>query len=315
MTRLYSKLGLSKSIYFTIQTLSQKMRCNSTLTEEKTLLNEYVDVFIYCFIDDFLQASGHIETGCAASLDAPKMSDSEILFVFILSCRDYGGNQEKALNATVRHGLIRVRLSKSQFNRRLHQLADCALAILMFLGELAKNTQNTFSLDSFPLPVCKNIRIKRCKIVKGEQYRGRCESKKEWYYGYKAHLITAKDGRIIEIEFTPAAWSDQAAFDLLNFDLPQKAQIFADKAYNVYAKEDELNQAGYAFEPIRKKNSKKEDNKYVINRLRQIQRRHIETNISVMEQAFPKTIHAVTSQGFLLKAIGFCIAFGLNFYL
>ncbi|MDZ7876227.1 MAG: IS982 family transposase [Saprospiraceae bacterium] len=223
--------------------------------------------------------------------------------------------KKKALKSAVRHKLIRVRLSKSQFNRRLKKLTDCAFAILMFLGELAKKTQKAFSLDSFPLPVCKNIRIKRCKIVKGEEHRGRCESKKEWYYGYKAHLITAKDGRIIEIEFTPGAWSDQAAFDLLNFDLPEKARIFADKAYNVYLKEDELNEAGYSFEPIRKKNSKKDDNKYVINRLRQIQRKHIESNISVIQQAFPKTIHAVTSQGFLLKAVGFCIVFGLNFYL
>ncbi|MDZ7876226.1 MAG: hypothetical protein U5L45_01075 [Saprospiraceae bacterium] len=72
------------------------MRCNSALTEENNRLNEYADVFIYCFIDDFLQLSGHLETGFAASLDAPKMSDAEILFVFILACREHGGNQEKS---------------------------------------------------------------------------------------------------------------------------------------------------------------------------------------------------------------------------
>jgi IS5 family transposase len=291
------------------------MRLNSEPTLEAYSLNEYADIFIYCFIDDFLQISEHIETGVSAALDLPKMSDSEILFVFVLACREHGGNYEKALKSALRHQLIKNRLSKSQFNRRLLELADSAFAILMFLGELAKKTQEKFSLDSFPLPVCKNIRIKRSKIVKGDEYRGWCASKREWYYGYKVHLITADDGRIVEVEFTPGGVSDQAAFDLLNFDLKKMAQIFADKAYNVYLKEDELNDAGYEFQPIRKKNSTKEDNKYVINRLRQIQRKHVETNISVLQQAFPKTIHAVTKQGFLIKAIGFCLAFSFGFYL
>ena len=274
----------------------------------------YVDVFIYFFIDTFLKESGHQETKSSAVNESPKMSDSEILFVFVTACREYGGNYEKTLKAVLRHNLIKVRLSRSQFNRRLKKLSDIAFEILMFLGSLAKQTQKKFAIDSFPVPVCKNIRIIRSKIVKGKEYRGRCASKREWYYGYKAHLITAEDGRLVEIEFTPASWSDQSGFDLMNFDLPQDSQIFADKAYNDYVKEEELADGGIVLEAVRKINSKKEDNKYVINQLKQLERHHIETNISVVEQLFLKTIHAVTKEGFLLKIVGFCLAYCFNFY-
>jgi IS5 family transposase len=275
----------------------------------------YRDVFIYCFVDEYLKSIDHKDISFSASHEPPKMSDSEILFVFIIACADYGGNYEKTLNAALRYGLIKQRLSPSQFNRRLSALMDDAFAILMFLGSIAKIGQEKFALDTFPIPICKNIRIKRNKILKTEEYRGRVESKKEWYYGFKAHLITAYEGQIIEIEFTPGSWSDQAGFNLLNFDLPEKATIFADKIYNVYDREDEINETGRTFSPIRKDNSKKEDNRYVFNLLKQLDRKHIETDISILQQAFPKTIHAVTKQGILLKLIGFCLAYNFSFYI
>ena len=152
--------------------------------------------------------------------------------------------------------------------------------------------------------------------MQGQQYRGYCASKKEYYYGFKLHLVTASDGRIIEFEFTPGASADANGLNLLQFQLPAEAELFADKAYNNYKQERVLLEDGsIRLKPIRKSNSRQEDNTYLSNWLRKQQRKHIESDISSLQALFPKKIHAVTKQGFLLKALGFLLAHHFSFYL
>ncbi len=62
---------------------------------------------------------------------------------------------------------------------------------------------------------------------------------------------------------------------------------------------------------MRKKNSKRKDeawNQYI----KQCTRHYIETVFSAITCAFPKSIHAVTYDGFLLKVEAFIFAFTLR---
>jgi hypothetical protein len=279
-------------------------------------IDDLRDVFVYAIIDDYLKSCNHRPlTGLWASGKVPKLSDSEVLYVFLLACLSYSGNCQEALRSAKRNGDIKVKLSRSQFNRRIHRLQDRLLEIFALLAMLAKEVNQSYALDSFPLPVCRNIRISRNKLLGEEQFRGYNASKKEYFYGYKVHLITAADGRVIEFDFTPGSVSDTVAFQLLNFDLPADSELYADKIYNCYQLEQELHQhAHLAFQPIRKGNSKKQDNTYVHNWLRKHYRRHIETDISQLTNRMPRRIHATTQKGFLLKMIGFILAHNLLFY-
>lgn len=274
----------------------------------KNSIDILLDVFVFVLVDEFLKSSGHSETGLSASGEPPKLTDAEVIFVFLMACIDYGGNISKSQDAMFRYGNIRKKLHKSQFNRRLHRLADEVFSLFCLLAAFRKAVNTDYAVDSFPLPVCHNIRIRRSKLVWGEGYRGYNASKRVYFYGYKVHCITAADGSIIEFEFYPGKFADTVAFGLLNFDLPKGSNLYADKIYNWYIREDELREAGIDFQPIRKSNSKKDDNSYVVNWLRKQYRRHIETSISVLEQLFPRTIHAVTEKGFLLKTVGFILA-------
>ncbi|GAB3555245.1 hypothetical protein GCM10027577_40790 [Spirosoma fluminis] len=153
-------------------------------------------------------------------------------------------------------------------------------------------------------------------MVKGKAFRGYNASKREYFYGYKVHLRTAADGRIIEFDFTPGSAHDQIGFELLGFDLPAGSEVYADKAYNHYAQEVLLAQAGaIAFQPIRRSNCRRVDNDYCTNWLRQQARRHIETDISQLVSRWPRRIHAVTAKGYLLKVVGFILAHNILFYL
>lgn len=275
------------------------------------------DVFVYAIIDEYLQNCKHrSQTRCSATGTPAKLSDAEIIFIFVSACLEYGGNCCKALLAHKRHGNIKQVLDKSQFNRRLHRLQAVIEELIGFFCTMAAMAGEHYALDSFPLPVCRNIRIKRCKLVKSPEYRGYCASKQEYYYGFKVHLITAADGRIIEFEFTPAAVSDTAAFNLLIFNLPVEKELFADKAYNNYHQEQTLREDGnILLAPIRKQNSKQADNTYVHNWLRKYFRKHIEGDISSIQALFPKKIHAVTKKGFLLKVLGFFLAHHFLFFI
>jgi hypothetical protein len=279
-------------------------------------LHDLRDVFLYTMIDDYLLSCNHApSTGCSASGKPAKLSDSEVLYLFLLACLSYGGNCQEALRSAKRCGDIKVKLSRSQFNRRIHRLQDRLLEIFALLALLVKEVNQSYALDSFPLPVCKNIRIRRNKLLADEQFRGYNASKREYFYGLKVHLITAADGRVVEFDFTPGSVSDLVAFELLNFDLPAGSEVFADKIYNAYQQEEQLQQqAQIYFQPIRKSNSQKADNTYVHNWLRKQQRRHIETDISQLTARMPKRIQAVTQKGFMLKIVGFILAYNLLFY-
>ncbi|MCA9954507.1 MAG: transposase [Anaerolineales bacterium] len=159
----------------------------------------------------------------------------------------------------------------------------------------------------FPVAVCDNYRIKRCRLYQGEAYRGFIASKKRYFYGLKIHLVVTKDGQPVEFFLTPGADSDVACLDLFDFDLPPGSEVYADRIYTHYALEDVLSEAGILFKPLRKKNLTRQWEpweRYWIS----LHRKMIETTGSLIERILPKSIHAVTSVGFELKVSLFILA-------
>lgn len=272
------------------------------------------DVFLFAMIDEYLKTCNHAPSTAAtsASGQAAKLNDAEVLFLFVVACASHGGNCQEAQRSQKRCGNVKAKLSRSQFNRRLQALQHRLVELLGLLSTLAKAENQAFALDSFPWPVCKNIRIQRCRLVRGAEFRGYNASKREYFYGYKVHLMTAQDGRVVEFDFTPGSRSDAVAFELLHFDLPAGSCVFADKAYNAYTAEDELRRDGEVdLQPIRRGNSKRADNTYCTNWVRKHQRRHVETDISQLLARVPKRLHAVTAKRFMLKMMGFILAHNL----
>src|SRR5215813_15404061 len=90
--------------------------------------------------------------------------------------------------------------------------------------------------------------------------------------------------------------------------------IYADKAYNAYEIEDLLKEVDHIhLLPMRKKNSTRALSPSVTF-VQSYYRKRVETAGSQIEQLLPKSIHAVTSQGFELKVALFVIASSLNSY-
>jgi hypothetical protein len=243
-----------------------------------------------------------------------RMSDAEIMTTAIVAVMYFGGNYAQACEMLQEQGYIPQMLSASRFNRRLMRIRDLFLMRFTLLGDHWKdlNGESIYSIDSFPIPVCDNIRIPRARIYQDERYRGYCASKKRYFYGVKLHLLVTPEGQPVEVFLTPGSTADVSTLEDYGFDLAPGATIYADRGYNDYAFEDDLREtAKIEFQPMRKKNSKRPFPPWV-RYLQPHYRKMVETAGSSITRRFPKSIHAVTATGFELKVIWFVLAFSLD---
>jgi hypothetical protein len=128
----------------------------------------------------------------------------------------------------------------------------------------------------------------------------------------KVQVVTTEDGVPVEFAFLPGSASDTRGLDVLPLSLPAGSQLFMDSGYTDYGAEDAAQETdGVEFAPSRKKNSKRGDDVWR-SYYKQLMRKRIETVFSQITSLFPKHIHAITLNGFLLKLSMFIIAFALD---
>jgi len=265
----------------------------------------------FCLCDDLLKAMHHQED------HQGQMNDAEIMTTALVASLFFRGNHESARAMLKQHSYIPHMVSKSRFSRRLHRIKDIFIIFFNILGQTWKtlNTDAIYLIDSIPIAVCDNIRIRRAKIYSHEDFRGYQASKKRYFYGLKIHLMVTKDGQPVECFLTPGGFGDVDALKYYTYELPNGAVIYADKAYNDYEIEDFLKDVEHInLIPMRKKNSKRALPP-CISFVQSYHRKRVETAGSLIEQMLPKSIHAVTAQGFELKVALFVIASSLNCYL
>jgi IS5 family transposase len=255
-------------------------------------------VTIYCLCDDLLKALGHRDD------PQTQMSTAEVMTVALVAAARFANNQESSRLFLKEHGYIKTMLSKSRFNRRLHAIPEALWQeLLWLLSQAAARTAGAqpYIVDSCPVPVCHNIRIRRCRLYRGEQHRGYCASKKSYYYGLKVHLVVSAAGQPVEFVLTPASEGDITGLRRLWLDLPPGADLVADAAYTDYGFEDDLCQDGQiALTAARKKNSKRLHPPWVSYWCQQ-SRRRIEATFSTLAEWMGKRLRAVTPRGFELK--------------
>lgn len=263
---------------------------------------------IYCFIDDFLKASGHRED-CRI-----EVTDAEVITIAITAMLDFGGNFEKSRLVLHELGFIRRLLSRSRFSRRVNRLTDLIHCLFHQLGTVLKQLhwESRYLLDSFPLSVCDNIRINRCRLVCDELYRGKISSKRRYFYGVKVQLLTTSDGFPVEFCVLPGGCNDLQGLAELPLSLPEAAQLFVDSGYNFYEWEDYLSEKeNLQLQVPRKANSKRSREPW-LEVHKSLMRKYIETTIGEIEKLFPKKIHATNLNGFLLKIALFLFAFQID---
>lgn len=193
--------------------------------------NKITDIF--CVIDEFRQNfKQNTENFILGkkSKRPPRMSDSEVICILILF--HLGGfrclkhfylfyvqqHMQSEFPATV---------SYSRFVE-LSQKVVLPMTIFLKTCCLGKCSGISF-VDSTPIRVCNNKRIKRNKVFKGIAEVGK--STMGWFYGFKLHIVINDRGEILNFAITQANVDDREPLKNESFLKAIFGKLFADKGY------------------------------------------------------------------------------------
>jgi hypothetical protein len=237
-----------------------------------------------------------------------------VITTAIVSALYFGGHPDHGRNMMKMTGMIPQMLDKSRFCRRLHQLEGLLCSLFFQIGQQLKAIAGAsdYVIDSFPVAVCDNIRISRCRLLKGKQWRGKQCSMRRYFYGVKVQVLTTSSGIPVEFCFVPGSESDVQALKKLPMAVAPESKIYGDSAYTDYTIEDDIRQADLIELMIQRKSNSKRPDEPWIRFLKEHMRKGIETTFSMLKGLFLRKIHAVTFKGFLLKILMFIIGFTFN---
>jgi len=188
---------------------------------------------IFCVIDEFCKEYDQIVDQALLGNPPkrpPMMSESEIMTIAVLF--HLGGFR------TFKHFYIHYVQKHMQeefpqtvsYNRFTELMQRSLMPMTLFLKTccLGKCTGISF-VDSTPIRVCKNKRIKRNKVFKGIANTGK--STMGWFYGFKLHIIINDKGEILTFTITQASLDDRTPLKQERFLDKIFGKLFADKGY------------------------------------------------------------------------------------
>lgn len=266
---------------------------------------------IYVVCDDFLKAMKHHDDAQAG------MTTAEVMTTALVAARFFKNCLEHARVFLKEAGYMPNMLSESRLNRRLHALSEGLwLGLFSTLAQVHQRLADSldYIVDSLPIAICDNYRIPRGRLYASrggqrEAFRGYIASKKRYFFGLRAHVLTTAAGCPVEVVLAAASEADVVVFKRLQLDLPEGAVIYADKAYTDYVWEDLLHEdTDLSLVAMRKSNAKRIMDgcvRYICHHVR----KRIETSFSQMADFFAKRIYAITERGIELKAFMAVLAF------
>src|SRR5947209_19491867 len=195
---------------------------NKKLTERTSRMYDRT-LAIYCFVDDLLKAMRRAEDPRC------EFCDAEVVTTAIVAMLLFGGNFASARRFLLSSGMMPRMLSRSRLSRRLSRLADLIDLLFHQLGLTLKelNMESRYSLDSFPVAVCDNIRISRCRLAQGAQFRGYLASKRRYFFGVRVQVVVTIEGVPVEFAVLPGSRSDIAGLAASPLALPVGADVAA----------------------------------------------------------------------------------------
>jgi Transposase DDE domain len=134
---------------------------------------------------------------------APALTDAEVITMEIFA-EMQGHHSDSAIwryfDAHWRH-FFPTLPTQSVFAKHC---ANLSVLKQMVQRDLYPTADDIHMIDGFPISVCKNCRVPRCKIFKDEAAWGYCASKQEYYFGFHGHLVTNLRDEIVAFALTPA---------------------------------------------------------------------------------------------------------------
>lgn len=123
----------------------------------------------------------------------------------------------------------------TRYNIRRKSLAPYIHKLNERLSSELIQGENIFIVDSMPIPVCKNARESRLKVCK-ENFetapdKGYSAVSKQYFVGYKLHLVTSLDGVFFSMDLTKASVHDIHYLSDIKHSGMNNATLLGDAGY------------------------------------------------------------------------------------
>ncbi len=160
----------------------------------------------------------------------PKMCMSEVMTIMII----FHGMQHK----NIKHfyvNYVQIHMKNLfpetvSYNRFVELMRGANLSLTLFLKTCCLGDCSGITyVDSTPIRVCKNKRIRNHKVFKGIAELGK--STMGWFYGFKLHIIVNERGEIINFVITQGNCDDREPLKSDAFLKKIYGKLYGDKGY------------------------------------------------------------------------------------
>lgn len=168
----------------------------------------------------------------------PKMSDLAILSLAI-TAECLGIDSENLLWSKIQKDYAdkfpRL-IHRTRFNARRKSLSEWLIVCADIWSAEMTDRDKEFIIDSIPIPVCKISRERSSRVCRKEHHelkatKGWSSSDKQYFIGYKLHLITSVSGVYQEHALLPANVHDIIFLKQLERTHLFNCQLIGDRAY------------------------------------------------------------------------------------
>lgn len=188
---------------------------------------------IFCTVDEFcLQFQKFTQPFTLGNLPKkkPKMSNAEIITVMILFQLSGFRTFKHFYIYYVQKHMKKEFPQTVSYNRFTELMQSNLMALTMFAKTCALGNCTGISfVDSTPVKVCGNKRIKRNKVFKDIANVGK--STMGWFYGFKLHIVINDKGEILSFCVTQANVDDREPLKNESFLKQIFGKLFGDKGY------------------------------------------------------------------------------------
>ncbi|WP_296618468.1 IS982 family transposase [Marivirga sp.] len=160
----------------------------------------------------------------------PRMSDSEVITIMVYFHSGGFRNMKHFYLHYVQKHLSHLFPQTVSYNRFVELMQSSTMPMVLFLKSccLGNGTGISF-VDSTPIRVCKNKRIKRNRVFKDIAEVGK--STMGYFYGFKLHLVINDRGELLNFIITKGNVDDREPLKNKSFINKLKGKLYADKGY------------------------------------------------------------------------------------
>lgn len=197
-----------------------------TLTQDK--ITE-----IFYLIDEFcIEFDKSVEKHLLGNIPkrTPKMCPSEVITIMVMFHTGGFRNMKHFYIHYVQVHMAHLFPDTVSYNRFVELMQSASLPMAIFLKTccLGEGTGIAF-VDSTPIRVCKNKRIKRNRVFKDTAQVGK--STMGYFFGFKLHLVINDKGELLNFVITQGNVDDREPLRNKKFVNSLKGKLYGDKGY------------------------------------------------------------------------------------